>query len=127
MSFILKSFQVIKLIRPLHSLEKTLIQLNEANAELEKLNIDKDRFLAILGHDLRSPFTTLLGLSDLLIESITEFDIDEIKSMADGINKTAQSTFNLLEDNIDVGKITTRKDSLQTAKSQFYRYLQECT
>ncbi len=87
-----------ELIKEKHSLEKTLIQLNEANAELNKLNIDKDRFMAILGHDLRSPFTALLGLSDLLMENITEFDIDEIKNMAGGINKTAQSTFNLLED-----------------------------
>lgn len=87
-----------ELIKEKHSLEKTLIQLNEANAELNKLNVDKDRFMAILGHDLRSPFTALLGLSDLLMENITEFDNDEIKKMAGGINKTAQSTFNLLED-----------------------------
>ena len=87
-----------ELIKEKHSLEKTLIQLNEANAELNKLNVDKDRFMAILGHDLRSPFTILLGLSDLLMENITEFSTEEIKNMAGGINKTAQSTFNLLED-----------------------------
>ena len=87
-----------ELIKEKHSLEKTLIQLHEANAELKKLNTDKDRFLAILGHDLSSPFTTLLGLSDLLIENITEYDIDEITNMASVINKIARSSFNLLED-----------------------------
>ena len=74
---------------------ETIIQ---RNAELIKLNNDKNRFISILGHDLRSPFTALLGLSELLKENITEFHIDEIKNMAGDINKTAQSTFNLLED-----------------------------
>jgi PAS domain S-box-containing protein len=70
----------------------------ELNKELKKMNIDKDRFLSILGHDLRSPFNALLGLSEILKENIQEFHIDEIKNMAGDINKTAQSTFNLLED-----------------------------
>jgi len=39
-----------------------------------------------------------LGLSEILEESIQEFDIDDIKNMAGDINKTAQGTFNLLED-----------------------------
>lgn len=70
----------------------------ELNRELKKMNADKDRFLSILGHDLRSPFNALLGLSEILKENIQEFHIEEIKGMAGDINKTAQSTFNLLED-----------------------------
>jgi len=73
-------------------------QAEESEIRLLQLNIDKDRFLSILGHDLRSPFNALLGLSEILKENIQEFHIDEIKGMAGDINKTAQSTFNLLED-----------------------------
>jgi PAS domain S-box-containing protein len=73
-------------------------QIKELNIELKKLNVDKDRFISILGHDLRSPFTALLGLSEILEENIAEFQIDEIKNMAGDIKKTAQTTFNLLED-----------------------------
>jgi signal transduction histidine kinase len=68
------------------------------NQELQKLNADKDRFISILGHDLRSPFNALLGLSELLKENIQEYHIDEIKDIVGDINKTAQNTFNLLED-----------------------------
>ena len=74
------------------------LALKESEIRLLQLNIDKDRFLSILGHDLRSPFNALLGLSEILKENIQEFHIDEIKGMAGDINKTAQSTFNLLED-----------------------------
>jgi signal transduction histidine kinase len=73
-------------------------QIDILNRQLEKHNTDKDRFISILSHDLRSPFNALLGLSELLKENIQEFHIDEIKGMAGDINKTAQSTLNLLED-----------------------------
>ena len=68
------------------------------NQELQNLNADKDRFISILSHDLRSPFNNLLGLSEILKENIQEFHIDEIKKMAGDINKTVQCTFNLLEE-----------------------------
>jgi PAS domain S-box-containing protein len=73
-------------------------QILELNTELKRHNVDKDRFISILSHDLRSPFTALLGLSEILKENIQEFHIDEIRNMAGDINKTAQSTLNLLED-----------------------------
>jgi PAS domain S-box-containing protein len=65
---------------------------------LEKLNADKDRFISILGHDLKSPFNALLGLSELLTENIRKYDIDKIENLVNHINKSAQTTYNLLED-----------------------------
>jgi PAS domain S-box-containing protein len=72
--------------------------LKESERLLQHLNFDKDRFISILSHDLKSPFTALLGLSELLKGNIEEFHIDDIRNMAGNIYKTAQSTFNLLED-----------------------------
>ncbi len=86
------------LIKKTHTLENTLSQLNEANLELNRLNADKDRFMQILGHDLRSPFTTLLGFSGILLENLRVYDIDQIEDLLKIIQKTSQQTFNLLED-----------------------------
>lgn len=86
------------LIKKSHNLENTLSQLQEANLELNKLNADKDRFMQILGHDLRTPFTTLLGFSGILLENLRIYDIDKIESMIELIHKTSQQTFFLLED-----------------------------
>jgi signal transduction histidine kinase len=66
--------------------------------ELRKLNEDKDRFIAILAHDLRSPFNTILGFLDLLKENINEYDIDKITIFVNMINNSAKNTFLLLED-----------------------------
>jgi signal transduction histidine kinase len=75
--------------------DETIVQ---RNTELRQLNIDKDRFISILGHDLKSPFNGLLGFSELLTKNIRKYDIDKIENFANQINTTAQSTFKLLED-----------------------------
>lgn len=38
------------------------------NAELARLNAEKNEFIAIASHDLRSPLATVLGLADRLVE-----------------------------------------------------------
>jgi signal transduction histidine kinase len=74
-----------------------LIIANKGLKQLLQLNADKDLFISILAHDLRSPFNALLGLSELLTEDIRKLDIDEIEDIAININKSAQNSFKLLE------------------------------
>ena len=86
-----------ELIKANQELTLTERALKENESRLVQLNIDKDRFISILGHDLRSPFSGLLGLSELLRGNIRKFDIDEIEVFANYINSSAQITYNLLE------------------------------
>jgi PAS domain S-box-containing protein len=71
--------------------------LKENGSKLLQLNDDKDRFISILGHDLRSPFSGLLGLSDLLMGNVRKLDIDEIEVFVNYINSSAKNTYNLLD------------------------------
>jgi len=72
-------------------------QIQMLNGKLEKLNIDKDRFISILGHDLKNPFSNILGFSEILTDEINSLNSDEIKEIAGNINKSARITNNLLE------------------------------
>jgi signal transduction histidine kinase len=72
-------------------------QIQMLNGKLEKLNIDKDRFISILGHDLKNPFSNILGFSEILTDQINSLNSDEIKEIAGNINKSARITNNLLE------------------------------
>jgi signal transduction histidine kinase len=74
-----------------------LIIANKELNQLLQLNADKDLFISILSHDLRSPFNALLGLSKLLMENIRHYNIDEIENLVNHIYQSAQNTYNLLE------------------------------
>ena len=68
------------------------------NAELQKLNTDKDYFMSILAHDLKSPFNSILGFLDLLVNNLRDFKLDEIERQLTIVNNATNSVYNLLED-----------------------------
>jgi PAS domain S-box-containing protein len=72
--------------------------INTQNTELQKLNADKDRFIQILAHDLKSPFTSLLGFSNLLSKNIRIYPIEKNETIVNAIKETSTKTFTLLED-----------------------------
>jgi len=72
--------------------------IQQQNKELKKLNSDKDRFITILSHDLKSPFNSILGFLDLLTKNIRKYDIDKIEKQINIVNSSAKNTFRLLED-----------------------------
>jgi PAS domain S-box-containing protein len=67
-------------------------------ALLRSLNEDKDLFFSILAHDLRSPFSAIIGLTDLIKNNVRDYDISKIEDFIHHINISAKSTSNLLED-----------------------------
>lgn len=64
---------------------------------LKKLNADKDKFFSIIAHDLKSPFTALLGFSEYLANYLDELSEEEIRDFAININKSATGVFRLIE------------------------------
>ncbi len=87
-----------ELIREKRKLEQTLEQFNAANIELRRLNTDKDRFISILGHDLKNPFNGIIGFLSLLKANFRSYDDDKLEHQLSMIHKTAQQTYNMLED-----------------------------
>jgi signal transduction histidine kinase len=90
--------QQILINRTNETLQKQRDELEILANELKRLNSDKDRFMSILSHDLKSPFSTLLGLSEMLIENIRVFPVAELEDIAVNLSKTARNTYKLLED-----------------------------
>ncbi|MCC5841322.1 MAG: PAS domain S-box protein [Opitutales bacterium] len=71
------------------------------NSQLNHASATKDRFISILAHDLRDPFSALFGLSDFLLESLESLSQDEIKESVEMMRSSSQKTYNLLESLLD--------------------------
>jgi signal transduction histidine kinase len=96
-----KAKRVAELVIANEEKAKRVAELVFTNNELQQslqLNADKDLFLSILAHDLRSPFTAILGISELLIENIRVYSIEETEEMLNHLKDASIDTFALLED-----------------------------
>jgi len=78
--------------------KKAELALKENEIKLRQLNADKDRFISILGHDLKNPFNNILGFSGILTDEIESLNNEEIKDIAKNINKSAHIINKLLEE-----------------------------
>ncbi len=70
--------------------------LRENEIRLRELNATKDKFFSIIAHDLKSPFNSILGLSNLLVEQIQEKDFNGIEEYAGIIRDSSQRAMDLL-------------------------------
>jgi signal transduction histidine kinase len=65
--------------------------------ELKQLNQSKDKFFSIIAHDLKNPFITILGFSDLLQTDYKELSDDERLFYIEEMKKSAEISYHLLQ------------------------------
>jgi len=71
-------------------------QLTSYSMELQELNRSKDKFFSIISHDLKSPFNSLVGISELLMKEVQNGDPVKIETYSKIINETSNHAFTLL-------------------------------
>lgn len=71
--------------------------LKRSNEELKRLNIAKDKFFSIIAHDLRNPFHSLLGFSEILASEIETLTNEEIVAFSKGLNDDLRNIYGLLD------------------------------
>lgn len=81
------------------------MQLQKYSEKLQELNASKDKFFSIIAHDLKTPFNSILGFSEILKDEARNLDIETIEQYAGIINSTSKNTFRLLENLLDWARI----------------------
>jgi len=71
--------------------------LKKQTEELNEVNATKDKFFSIIAHDLKNPFTTILGFSDLLKTNYDTYAENEKKNMINLISESSENIYQLLE------------------------------
>ena len=82
-------------------------EMNQHISELIAINQSKDKLLSIIAHDLKSPFTAIIGYSDLLVQSFSDFNKEEIKEFIKSINTISKQQYELLENMLQWSRMQT--------------------
>lgn len=84
-------------------------QLSAQLKDLSESNSAKDKFFSIIAHDLKSPFTALLGISEILISDWDEITEKEKLDLVKGLRASTESTYKLLENLLTWSKTQLQK------------------
>jgi len=98
------SVTILGVTRDITERKKFELKLLEQANQLKELNATKDKFFSIIAHDLRNPFSAILGLSELLRIEANDIENHSMTNFADLIHSTAQQTYALLENLLDWAK-----------------------
>lgn len=81
--------------------------IKENEAKLKDLIVTKDKFFNIVAHDLKNPFTSLLGSSELLYDNINHMSTENVKKLALILNDSAKGGFAILQNLLDWSRSQT--------------------
>ena len=81
-------------------------EMKKSSDDLRELNETKDRFISIVSHDLRTPFSSILGYTDILL---TEDDLtpDKQKEYIEYIQESSKSMLSLVNSLLDWTRLQT--------------------
>ena len=77
--------------------KKTEREIELKSKELLTLNAEKDKLFSIIAHDLRTPFSSFMGYTEMMAEDLYNMCLQEIQDMAVEMKKSAFNLNILLE------------------------------
>lgn len=77
--------------------EQNISEIKKRETKLQELNTTKDKLFSIIAHDLRSPFNSILGITDIALESIRKKNYSSIEEYCLLVKQSTQQSYNLLD------------------------------
>ncbi len=102
-------------------------KIKQYNSELERQIATKNKLFSVLAHDLRNPFTVLLGYTELLMDGFDKFSDEEKRNFIKYINETSVETYRLLENLLTWSGTQTNNIAYNPTEFDISELLDECT
>jgi signal transduction histidine kinase len=91
-------------------------EIKKQRDELELQNLQKSKFFSILAHDLKNPFSVMIGYADLIEKMGDQLDRKKLLQIARSVGETSHNLYRMLEDLLAWGQSqmgSTRFDPLE--------------
>lgn len=99
--------------------------LQEKNAELERANHAKNRFLASMSHELRTPLNGIIGFAEFLTDGKPGPLNDKQKEYLGDILRSGRHLLNLINDMLDLVKVQAGKVVLDVERFSLREVINE--
>jgi PAS domain S-box-containing protein len=100
--------------------------LQSSREQLENMNGQKDRLMSVLSHDLRSPFTSILGFCEILLEDSETLTGAERAEFTTFIRDSARRQLNLLNELLDWSRLETGKAPFESREVDLRTVAGQC-
>jgi PAS domain S-box-containing protein len=91
--------------------KKAESELEEVAKQLNLLNSQKDMFFTIIAHDLKNPFTSIIGHSELLMMEVQSKEYEAVEEIAGVILNSSKRAMDLLFNLMEWAKSQTGRHS----------------
>lgn len=118
---------LVGVIHDITERKKSEGSLKESESKLKELNLTKDKLFSIIAHDLRSPFNSIIGFSDLLMKNGEDLNAEEKEQYSSIINGAAKSTLVLLDNLLNWAKSQSGQLSFNPETIHLSELIQEIT
>ncbi|MGE5420012.1 MAG: ATP-binding protein [Chloroflexota bacterium] len=93
--------------------------LRKSEATLRELNATKDKLFSIISHDLKGPFSSIVGFSELLVEKLGKNDLKSVSDYGRIILESSWQAMDLLTNLIEWSRLQTGRMSYNPAPERF--------
>lgn len=94
--------------------------VTEQKNKLTELNFSKDRFFSIVAHDLRNPFNSLLGFSEVLHEEFGTLSEEEKIEYIGYMRKASQNVYKLIDNLLQWSRLQLGKIEFEPARFDLF-------
>jgi len=97
------------------------LKLRKSENVLKELVTTKDKFFSIISHDLRGPISSLMHLTELLVQNADDFTLDELKETNQTIHVSSKNLYALLENLLQWSRLQTGRMKFNVTKIELHK------
>ncbi|OGC69748.1 hypothetical protein A2415_04700 [candidate division WWE3 bacterium RIFOXYC1_FULL_39_7] len=121
---VLLIFFIYKSVKLSHLINEVIL-LRRNSEKQNQVQRERDDFLAMLVHELRSPLSVMKGASDLMLKDAQNLSKEQIETLLNQIKSSSSGMLNIVNDILDISKLESGKFEIVKVKGNINQILIE--